>query len=441
MRRALFCLGVCLAAACLILTGYAPAAPGPANDPSASPPSGRKAWEALLRAPARLDFGSRSTVTMQEVLDQLHKQHHLSYRFDVPTLTGSLGQEVTGAPSPVFYTPQSSGAPQYAPTALIAAPAAPILSVTVGTPQVVAAAPDPVAVPVVAPPPVAVVQPVTQTENPIPATNPPAAAAPTAVVLSPAVPVSPAVFSPPVKPVDATSISATFSKVEVNIQNFDTQGASIATILRHTFDALPVEMGEIAEAFGGLPITLTNASLVDYLVEDDGLLITSRMNALTVKETRVYSIKHLRDLTPEQLAAVIPQSIRPWSWRSHINDLGSQLKAGMPKISAETTTAWITTAAQMVSETTGIDVEIADDETVPRMTGQPPTAAATEVDFESVVNGLIALGQASISALEMVHFSDPPTGTIETLPGKLVITQSQAAHREIADLLEQLSAE
>jgi hypothetical protein len=59
----------------------------------------------------------------------------------------------------------------------------------------------------------------------------------------------------------------------------------------------------------------------------------------------------------------------------------------------------------------------------------------------ALVNGLVTMAQASLSAMEMIHFSDPPTGTIQTLPGKLIITQSQIAHREIADLLNQLGAE
>ncbi|MBI3866414.1 MAG: hypothetical protein HY290_31425, partial [Planctomycetia bacterium] len=45
----------------------------------------------------------------------------------------------------------------------------------------------------------------------------------------------------------------------------------------------------------------------------------------------------------------------------------------------------------------------------------------------------------TLSALEMVDYAEPPTGTIQTLGMKLVITQSQAANREIAELLEQLT--
>ena len=79
---------------------------------------------------------------------------------------------------------------------------------------------------------------------------------------------------------------------------------------------------------------LTEATKFDYIVEEDGLLISFRFQTLLQKETRVYSLKNLPGVTAEQLAAIIRQSVRPWSWRSHINDLGDQLKNGtdrMPK--------------------------------------------------------------------------------------------------------------
>ncbi len=59
----------------------------------------------------------------------------------------------------------------------------------------------------------------------------------------------------------------------------------------------------------------------------------------------------------------------------------------------------------------------------------------------AVVNGLVTFTHATLNALEIMHYGDPPTGSIQTLPGKLVITQSQAAHREIAELLRQLEEE
>ena len=65
------------------------------------------------------------------------------------------------------------------------------------------------------------------------------------------------------------------------------------------------------------------------------------------------------------------------------------------------------------------------------------TVAATG---QLVAGGAVALAHSIVAALEIVHHGDPPTGVIESLPGILIITQSQAAHREIRQLLDELSA-
>jgi hypothetical protein len=78
---------------------------------------------------------------------------------------------------------------------------------------------------------------------------------------------------------------------------------------------------------------------------------------------------------------------------------------------------------------------------VPTSAAQSADANATALGINALVNALETFAHASLSAVEMVHFAEPPTGTIQTLPGKLIITQSQAAHREIADLLKQLEEE
>ena len=59
----------------------------------------------------------------------------------------------------------------------------------------------------------------------------------------------------------------------------------------------------------------------------------------------------------------------------------------------------------------------------------------------AIVNCAVTYVHTMVTGLEIVHYADAPTGSIQTLPGKLIITQSQAAHREIAELLEQLSEE
>ena len=192
---------------------------------------------------------------------------------------------------------------------------------------------------------------------------------------------------------------------------------------------------------------MTNAALLDYVVENDGLLITTRMKALTYKETRVYSIKQLKDVTPEQLALVIRQSIRPWSWRSRIDELGERLKSSDAGVSPRLLGSLVKSGVQLATAETGItvgDTPTADEK--PEAKPAAPVSSDNDVKEmqmlgNSVVNGLVTFAHATLTTLEIVHYADPPTGSIQTLPGRLVITQSQAAHREIAELLQQLEEE
>jgi hypothetical protein len=228
-------------------------------------------------------------------------------------------------------------------------------------------------------------------------------------------------------------------RAEIDIQTVDLKHVSIATVLRLALDAAPIPSG--AEDFGGLPIPLTNAMLLDYLVEDDGLVITTRMKALTQKETRVYTVKHLHEIPPDQLARIVRQAVRPWSWRSQITDLGEQLK-GTP-LPPETFGSLLKSGVQLVGAELGATVTTADDTKPATDKSDNPSseAQASVMLGNAMVNGLVTFVQATLATLEMFHYAEPPTATIQTLPGKLVITQSQAAHREIAELLSQLGEE
>ncbi|HEY2146848.1 MAG TPA: hypothetical protein VGH32_02855, partial [Pirellulales bacterium] len=269
-------------------------------------------------------------------------------------------------------------------------------------------------------------------------------------------PAAPKVVEPPHDP------TADLLNTEINIQTIDMHNVSIATALQIALDALPD--GDLGIGESGLPIAVSNAEKLDYVVENDGILITSRLKALTYKETRVYNVKHLKDLKPEQLAAVIKQSVRPWSWRSRIDDLGEQLRTGGPRIPAKAVTALFKSGVQLASaesplaeltasaEATATDAP-GDKSAAKPNTPAPATGTSTASDSESLtaqeaaqlgdalVNGLVTFMQASITTVEIMHYADPPTGTIQTVPGKLIITQSQAAHREIAELLKELAEE
>jgi hypothetical protein len=346
---------------------------------------GRKALESLLQSPAKVDFGHRETITIKELLDQLHERHQLSIRFDMPTLSAMYGASHSGD--------MSGPVTAYNAPTVAVAPAATVATPVSATPQVIPSAE---------------------------ATDSAAAQ----VVETP------------------HSFLPELLNTEINIATVDLGHVSIATALRHALEALPT--GDFGDEASGLPIALSNAGMFDYVLEDDGLLVTSRLKALTYKETRVYSVKHLKDLKPEQLASVIRQSIRPWSWRSRIDDLGEQLRVGGPRIPSKALAAIIKSSVQLASAETGIDVNVSDtpaDSSAAKPDAETLDAKEMAVLGDALVNGLVTFVHTTLTTLEIMHYADPPTGSIQTLPGKLIITQSQAAHREIAELLKQLAEE
>jgi hypothetical protein len=467
----------------------------------ASTTFGRKGLESLLQSPAKLDFGGRETVTIKELLDQLHERHQLSVRFDVPTLSamygvsrsspsnsqvtacrescvsgplmdavsgmsaGKLIAEAIGIATPpacscsnkypavVGVTTASASIDQLVPAAP-PAPACPASAVAAAS-----SPPSPIAKATEAPKSGPASQP-TADLKPAPAVarlpkhQPSAAPAgfPAPLVIpngeateaSPVAPLAPPPLQPPAaEPVDGPhDFLSDALKTEIDIQTIDLGRVSIGTALRHALEALPTS--DLGEEASGLPIALTNAGMLDYVVEDDGLLITSRMKALTYKETRVYSVKHLKDVKPEQLAAVIRQSIRPWSWRSRIDDLGEQLRVGGPRIPSKALATIFKSSVQLASSETGIEVNASDapaEKPAAKLDAQTLDAQEMAMLGDALVNGLVTFVHTTLTTLEIMHYADPPTGSIQTLPGKLIITQSQAAHREIAELLKQLAEE
>ena len=194
----------------------------------------------------------------------------------------------------------------------------------------------------------------------------------------------------------------------------------------------------------GSPIMVSNCTLIDYLVEPDGVQITTRLKALTYKETRVYSLKNLQGVTPEQAAAVIRQSIRPWSWRSRIDDLGDQLRGG--GATAKAIGSLIKPTIQEGPRGGGQRRDLIERccsgrqvrrqkarRNVRRRAGRDARQCGRQLRRDLCPHDVDRTGNRSLRR--------SPTGSIQTLPGKLIITQSQAAHREIAELLEQLSEE
>jgi hypothetical protein len=420
---------------------FTPGEPSPSNysrnsvnsapvDLSPVPATGRKKWEALLTEPADLDFGDRQTVSVKELLDGLRERHHLSLRLDIPTLSALVGVEhVMSEPkvkSPGKHEPHAAKRNSRLPVKLTGGS---LLQAIVESDVDEDEAPEETSNPVVgsegAPPCKVEEKNVDKKEDEDDCEDDESEGK--AEVTSD-------------EEESETNIVEKFLTLEVNVQTLDLQQASIATVLRQTLDAMPIVFGaDFLEM--PFPISLSNACLLDYLVENDGLVITTRMQALSHKETRVYSIKHLKELNAEQLAKIIRQSVRPWSWRSQINDLGDQLR-GSVQIPPEVVKSIVSTGVQLAAAQTGANVTISEDEPS-KLEEKTEKSDAEQLNAigNATVNGLVTFAQATVLGLEMVHHADFPTGTIVSLPGKLIVTQSQAAHREIADLLKQLSEE
>lgn len=370
-----------------------PAAVSPVeNSASTAPPvkeavTGKKAVEALLRTPAKLDFGGRTKVTAEEILGQLREKHDLSIRFDVTTFVWFLGAE-----SVISEEEEEETAVSVTP------PIAPVATAPIAEPQNAA--------------PPATVE----------ATAPPAED----------------------KSGESTSNSegmlGGLLKVRIHVGTMNLQTASLGTVLNHLLGSIP-----LASEGMGLPIPATNAMTLDYIVEEDGIVITTRMQALTRKETRVYSVKNLKDCPPDQLAKLIRKTIRPYSWRAQFDDFGDKLKG--VEIPTAAVSSLIQAGAAM-AELENVTITTTEGGAAPVTPPVIPAAPAGDLKGEkleaagnALANIFVALTHAGLLTVEMLHYGDPPTATIEVLPGKIVVTQSQSAHREIAELLEELSRE
>jgi len=348
--------------------------------------TGKKSVEAVLRRPAKLDFGGRTKVTAEEILGQLREKHDLSIRFDVPTFVWLFGADAF-----------SSGEDQETPTP-------------------------------VTPPSVPTGQPAAEAQNSVPATAE-GTAPPTGN------------GSGEEEGSGANGVLGSLTMVRIDVRTMNLESTSIGTMLNQLLGSIPVSEGEGM----GLPIPATNAMTLDYIVEEDGILITTRMQALTRKETRVYSVKNLKDCPPDQLAKLIRKTIRPYSWRAQFDDFGDKLKG--VELPTEAVSSLIQAGAAM-AELENVTITTTEGGAAPVT---PPVVPATpagdlkgkklEAAGNALANIFVALTHAGLLTVEMLHYGDPPTATIEVLPGKIVVTQSQSAHREIAELLEELSRE
>lgn len=400
------------------------------------PATGRKHWEAILSQPAGLDFGQRESVSVKELLDQLRERHQFSLRMDIPTFTSLF-----------FDESESSTTSTESPMARLIAPAT-----RIGAPiQFVSSETDS---------PSKSVREDDRDEDHTPDSEAKDAADSKEEKGEDNENSADAIMRRHRKDqeqheramdgdrseADEEGESAvqeieTLLSAQVPIRTIDLKRATVATVLRQALDVLPIPSGtDLLEM--SFPMTVTDACKPDYLVEEDGFLITTQMAALAHKEIRVYSIRQFKDLDAEQLSKVIRQTVRPWSWRSQVNDIGEQLR-GSIQVPGKTMKSIVQTGVQLAAaEMGGVAVTMSDDE--PQSLKEKSEKSDDE-DMSAIgnaaVNGLITLVHASLSGLQMFHYGEFPTGTIQTLPGKLIVRQSQAAHREIGELLKQLAEE
>ncbi len=454
----------------------------------------RAAVERLLDQPLDWDLKDRDSITLKEFTEHVRQHHGLSIRWDAATflmLQGG-GESLLGfgtrraSPSATAYLP-SGYAPSVCPPGMECPPplpagppatfAEPYTNLSYAGPQNVKPAAATVALPpAVKPQP----SPLAEAPAAVPAALPadplveavPAASAakpsekspaPKAVPAPALVPVSPddQPLTPPIAE-DAKSQPAAdkegesspdeappheqFAKMPIALSALSLEDATIEEALQQMLDAVMPPMGDLAGETLGVPI-VTRAMTLDYLIEGNSVLITTHLRANSRKETRVYRIGHLKNLPPEALARVITHSVRPWSWRTQATEIAERLASRWPKgdflslpIGGIDGVPLMDTIKLTVGQATG-GVQPAGGiaPVVPAPAGKDATDEAVAATGQLLAGGAVATVQSIVAALEIVHHGDPPTGVIETLPGMLIVTQSQGAHREIADLLEELS--
>ena len=220
----------------------------------------------------------------------------------------------------------------------------------------------------------------------------------------------------------------------ISLSAVSLERATVREGLRQLLDAVSAQTTTVPFLQAGLPFT-TRAMALDLLVDENSVLITTQLRANAKKETRVYRLGSLSEMPPESLERVITHSVRPWSWRNQANEIAQQLASRWPKTSIPLPKIELnaTEGIKLTSAEEGSGEALSSDAT-PKVSEE--TVAATG---QLLAGGAVATVQSIVAALEIVHHGDPPTGVIESLPGILIITQSQAAHREIKELLDELS--
>lgn len=473
------------------VTTPAPAASAAAPSPLSKQRRQRRAkWSEALQTPANLTIDADESITLGGLLERIQKQHGLPVRVDLahvlpmtamaqmttvkrtpqrshkgvvkaPSAIGVLPfgvyQTYSAEPVPPVYYPAATPPISAVPYALPAA--APATYAPDHDPSIPSAEPLPA--------PLQARKPTVEPDDD--AAEPPVSAIKAKVIEEPKA--TPEGFIPPAEKEDAKSEESEPNNAADAIQQMLTQmmespvnpavinqpEATVEDILRQAFDrSFPLQAFINASVGEEIPMltSFTRATEWDLLIQDDGILLTTRLNANLHKETRVYSIKALEksaDLKAEDVARVLTRTVRPWSWKKNFPDhtaatksaaepkrtVKSGSKVSIPKID-------LSMLSLLLSSTSPLPKHIqlaSDDES--SITITPSTSSEnvelTEEQLELLGRVWDGLFQGTVSSIQVIYHGEPPTGVIEVLPGMLIISQSQGAHREIADFLEQLS--
>lgn len=240
-------------------------------------------------------------------------------------------------------------------------------------------------------------------------------------------------------PIDAALVTRSDSTVEDVLQSAMNQAFPIQAMLN-------LSMAEEMP----LPMSFTQAMDWDLLIQDHGVLVTTRLNANLQKETRVYSVRTVEQtakLKSEDVARIVTRTVRPWSWKKHFPEAKGEAHPESPPRGKTTPNRKLTLpkvdlsllSLLLSSHAIGTpQIRLASDEET--ISGdKSEKTELTEEDLAMLAQAWESLFQGSISVIQVIYHADPPSGIVEVLPGLLIISQSQGAHREIADLLEQLS--
>ncbi len=459
----------------------------------------RAKWSEALQAPANLSIDGGETFTLGGLLERVQKQHGLPVRIDLPhVLPMTSMAEMTTArlapqrssnpavrmPSPLGFAPigliqtySSDVPPTYSGAVTLPPASAPYYS---AEPPSVPATFAPAAVVPYAPttplsPPVRTDKPVAPPVIPDGNEPVPPVSAIQAEIIPESADGKPTLKAPPAikegtpddsdektEPHEAAravqAMLAEMLSTPVDVTVIQQPEATVEDVLRQAFDrSFPLQALINTSLSEEMPMlaSLSKATEWELLLQDDGVLLTTKLNANLHKETRVYSTRELEKaagLKAEDVARVLTRTVRPWSWKKNFPNAVTDAKpatetkratktskaVSIPKIDLSLLSLLFSSRSTLPKH-----IRLANDEhaAVPTAdsTSESENVELTEEQLELLGRAWEGLFQGAVASLQVVYHADPPTGVIEVLPGMLIVSQSQGAHREIADLLEQLA--